>query len=308
VTRKAAKRKPEDTSVSGNKKQKEDLNSSQIFCMLQELLKRSENNEASTSGYNTGENQDTTEDFIPVDDESNIDQQDLFSVDNDPEVIFDENNYEFSMPKIFEDETKFCSPVSENLATFIKMGCTQKAEVSKYFDEIKVPENCKHLVPPLINSEIWNTLYVNVQQRDKTIQEAQRILGLAIVPMINLAEMFKRNKFDMKQAKKDVSDAITLACNAMYEVNARRRYILRPYVHKKFQQLCSAATPIEEKTLFPSNVTKRMKEIADASKINKQMVTGQNSYNSRNFNGSKTSEADHKEAEQAHTGEEEQAS
>lgn len=74
--------------------------------------------------------------------------------------------------------------------------------------------------------------------------------------MINLAEMFKKNKFDMKEAKKDVSDAITLACNAMYETNVRRRYILRPYVHKKFQQLCSASTPIEEKTLFPSDVTK----------------------------------------------------
>lgn len=106
--------------------------------------------------------------------------------------------------------------MSENLAKFIKMGCTQKADVTKYLDEIKVPENCKNLVPPLINSEIWNNLYVNVQQRDKTIQEAQKILGLAIVPMINLAEMFKKNKFDMKQAKKYVSDAITLACNAMY--------------------------------------------------------------------------------------------
>lgn len=94
--------------------------------------------------------------------------------------------------------------------------------------------------------------------------------------MINLAEMFKKNKFDMKQAKKYVSDAITLACNAMYETNVRRRYILRPYVHKNFQQLCSASTPIDhdEKTLLPSDVTKRMKEITDASEINKQLLSG----------------------------------
>lgn len=118
------------------------------------------------------------------------------------------------MPKVFEDETKFCSPVSKSLAKFIKMGCTQKAEVTKYLEEIKVPENCKNLVPPLINSEIWNNLYVNVQQRDKTIQEVQIILVLAIVPMINLAELFKKNKFHMKQVKKYVSDAITLACKA----------------------------------------------------------------------------------------------
>lgn len=47
---------------------------------------------------------------------------DLFSVDNDPEVVFDDENYEISMPKIFEDDTKFSEPISENMAKFIKMG------------------------------------------------------------------------------------------------------------------------------------------------------------------------------------------
>lgn len=40
----------------------------------------------------------------------------------------------------------------------------------------------------------------------------------------------------------------------MYELNERRRFILRPYVQKKFQKLCAATTPIEEKTLFPSDI------------------------------------------------------
>lgn len=38
------------------------------------------------------------------------------------------------MPKIFEDETKFCEQMSENLSIFIKMGCIQKADVSKYIN------------------------------------------------------------------------------------------------------------------------------------------------------------------------------
>jgi hypothetical protein len=52
-------------------------------------------------------------------------------------------------------------------------------------------------------------------------------LELAIVPIINLAEVFKRNRFDIKQANLHVSDAITLASNAMYEANVRRRYIFK---------------------------------------------------------------------------------
>lgn len=45
------------------------------------------------------------------------------------------------------------------MAKFIKVGCTQEADVSKYLDDVKILENCKNLVPPLINSEIWNNLF-----------------------------------------------------------------------------------------------------------------------------------------------------
>lgn len=52
VSKKTSKRK-KDEPESGNKKQKVDLNPSQIYSMLHEPLKRSENNcnEAGTSGY-----------------------------------------------------------------------------------------------------------------------------------------------------------------------------------------------------------------------------------------------------------------
>lgn len=78
----------------------------------------------------------------------------------------------------------------------------------------------------------------------------------------------------MKKAKKCVLDEITPACNAMYELNVRLRFILRPFVHKRFPQLCAATSQIEEKTFFSSDITKRMKDISNASKINKQLLTG----------------------------------
>lgn len=285
----SGKRKNEEKTVK-SKEQQEQFNPSQLFSVLNELLKRTENIDHARNkpGCSTsGENPERMEDFFP---ESDIDQNelnnesDLFSVDNDPEVVFDGENCEIFMPKIFEDDTKFSEPISENMAKFIKMGCTQKADLSKFLENVIIPENCKNLVPPLINSEIWNNLYSNVQQRDRTLQDAQRILGLSIVPMINLAEMFKTNKLEMKKAKKCVSDAITFACNAMYELNVRRRFISRPFVQKKFQQLCAATTPIEEKTLYPSDITKRMKEITDASKINRQL-TGYPRNISKNYRG-----------------------
>lgn len=107
--------------------------------------------------------------FLFLDDLNGMDQSDFFLIDNDLEVIFDDESCEFLMFKVFEDEIKFCFLVLENLVKFIKMGCIQKVDVIKYFDEIKVFENCKNLVLLFINLEIWNNLYVNVQQRDKII-------------------------------------------------------------------------------------------------------------------------------------------
>lgn len=47
------------------------------------------------------------------------------------------------MPKVFEGETKYFTLVSENLVKFVKMGSTQKADLTKDLDEIKVPETAK---------------------------------------------------------------------------------------------------------------------------------------------------------------------
>lgn len=72
-------------------------------------------------------------------------------------------------------------------------------------------------------------------------------------------EMFKTNKIDMKETKKCITESITFSCNTIYEPNVKRRYILRPFVSKKFQPLCAASTQIEETTLFPTDVTKKIK-------------------------------------------------
>jgi hypothetical protein len=39
------------------------------------------------------------------------------------------------MPKIFEDETNFSGPISENMAKFIKTCCNEKAEVSSIWSK-----------------------------------------------------------------------------------------------------------------------------------------------------------------------------
>lgn len=47
------------------------------------------------------------------------------------------------MPKVFEGETKYFTLVLENLVKFVKMGSTQKADLTKDLDEIKVLKTVK---------------------------------------------------------------------------------------------------------------------------------------------------------------------
>lgn len=110
-----------------------------------------------------------------------------------------------------------------------------------------------------MNYEIWNNWYVNVKLRDKRIQEALKCLRKINSTWNRLRSLLR----------------------------PRRRYILRPYVYQKNQQLWSASTPIEEKTLFPCDVTKLLKETTDASKIHKQLISGPNITSQRHFHSSK---------------------
>lgn len=50
---------------------------------------------------------------------------------------------------------------------------------------------------------------------------------------------------------KTVSDALMLACNAGFEMNIKRRYILKPYVQKRFQH---SIYFYRKKTLLPNDI------------------------------------------------------
>lgn len=101
------KRKQDDVPVP-KKQRKVDFNPSQIYFMLSELLKRSitqsstDEPEACTSAINT----ESVEEIFPFSDDLNgMDKSDLFSIDNDPEVIFDDES--FQCPRFLKTRQNF---------------------------------------------------------------------------------------------------------------------------------------------------------------------------------------------------------
>lgn len=86
--------------------------------------------------------------FFPesdIDQNKLINESNLISVDYEPEVVFDDETCKISMPKIFEDDAKFSEPIFENMAKFMKMGCTQKSDLYKFLKNVRIVKTWFHL-------------------------------------------------------------------------------------------------------------------------------------------------------------------
>lgn len=61
------------------------------------------------------------------------------------------------------------------------------------------------------------------------------------------------------EAQSFVSDAITLLGQAQFNISLRRRYMIRPFLKKKYSALCNIATPITTQ-LFGDDLNKEIKK------------------------------------------------
>lgn len=231
----AKKRKTKDSGTSNVKKRKYFSQAEKAMAeMLQNFMERFENfpgtskspvtaaapaplpdvdNMYEGDDYDEYEDQDDSDEYDEEKVVSNVPKlgYDLFNKPDrhDKRVVISTDNTPLQLPKIFENETKFSAAISDDLANYVNSTCTNKADVSELLKGNLIPVNCKALVPPLINPEIWSFLYANIQQRDKSLQEVQKILGLSIAPMLRLADIFESTHIDVTESKRLLTQAIS---------------------------------------------------------------------------------------------------
>ena len=154
-------------------------------------------------------------DYNQYDDDSILELNELFPNCATANQVIVSDKSDFDLPHIFEEQTRFSDALSESLAEFVNSACTKQADVATFIEASQIPSNCKSLVPPLINSEIWSYLYSNIQQRDKRLQEVQKMLGVSVVPMIKMAEMLKTGQIDLINAKTWITQAIAFVIQSL---------------------------------------------------------------------------------------------
>lgn len=200
----------------------------------------------------------------------------IFS-DNDSdqsEVLSDDNDFDYELPRIFEGDERFGDEVCDSISKVCNNICTKKTDVSAMINELKVPSNCKSLVVPPVNPEIWQFLDRKPKSSDLGLQTLQRLLAYGMIPVMTLAGILKTKKPDIKLMREAVSKAMTILCNAHFELSVKRKVMLKPYIDRKFHQLCNKNEEIGT-NLFGDEIGKKLTQINEVNKINKN-ITGRN--------------------------------
>lgn len=189
------------------------------------------------------------------------------------------DEYFWQLPKLKIPEKG--EAISQSLASLINTACTSQCETDGIVSKYKLPENCDKLAPPLINGEIWNEIHKKAQTYDRAFRDIQGLIASGMIPIIKLASLLKDQIKSNEQAKTMFSDSITLFGQAQYNLSLRRRYMIRPFLKKKYSNLCNLNTPITT-SLFGDDVQKEIKKCDTSLSVAKDQY---GSYGPQRFRG-----------------------
>ncbi|CAC5387780.1 unnamed protein product [Mytilus coruscus] len=235
------------------------------------LQRTRQNNETARTENNHNDqysDQEEESDYPVYDTCNNNIENGNFSIFSDD----DENNeFDYELPRFFEGDERFGEEVCESISKVCDNICKKKTDV---FDnghyELKVPSNCKSLVVPPVNPEICQFLDRKTKSSNLGLQNLQRLLAYGVIPVITLAGILKTKKPDIKLMREAVSKAMTVLCNTHFELSVKRKLMLKPYIDRKFHQLCNKIEEIGT-NLFGDEIGKKLNQINEVNKINKNV-------------------------------------
>lgn len=189
---------------------------------------------------------------------------------DDQDIAFgpkvDSDDAVWDLPKLKVPEKG--DPVNDSLASLINTAFTSQCDLDSVSSKYQVPVNCDRAIPPLVNQEIWKTLDKKAHLQDKSMVDIQNLVVTGLGPVVQLVDFMKKNNCMKDEAKVMFSDLLTVLGQVQFNLSLRRRYLIRPYLKKKYSSLCSISMPITTK-LFGDDISKEVKSCDALSYIGK---------------------------------------
>ena len=142
------------------------------------------------------------------------------------------------------------------------------------------PANVPMLVPAKVDEKIWPKLTDNTQNREKKLLKiCTKLVKMitAAVAQLHSIDALKTSlkgeaKDQIKELLKTGLDIIQLGACSLQDLNQTRRNSIKYDLNPQFRGLC--AIPKEETTmLFGSNVSERVKEMAEVNKMSSKLTS-----------------------------------
>ena len=135
------------------------------------------------------------------------------------------------------------------------------------------PENCELLQSTRVNQLIWGKLRPTTRNRDVKLQKVQTLIIKGMIALGQGAQHILDAPGIDKSTVHEIFDALALMAQGNLELNLTRRELIKPDLHKDYQNLCCSDVPITS-MLFGDDITKHLKELSETSKLGSKMSRG----------------------------------
>ncbi len=160
--------------------------------------------------------------------------------------------------------------IDEKLAAVITKTVRRQPSDDKMTEKLnsfKRPANIEELKPTRVNPEIWSSLQAKTRSFDIKLQKVESALLKSIVPIVScIASLMKSEASDPKDLMTKLIDSVAIIGYSKYELNLRRRELIKPDLNRQFSVLCSAQAPVTG-LLFGDNLTQQCKDIQENNKL-----------------------------------------
>ena len=150
------------------------------------------------------------------------------------------------------------NPIDSNIAISLKYLMSTKINetvLTETLDRYGRPPNCKVLVAPKVNPQIWDNVNARTRSVDLKLQKVQKSVVKGITAFCS----------GLDNITSQQQDTLALFANANYEMNMLRRELIKPDLNPRFGHLCKSSVKVTD-LLFGDNLPQQMKNIQEEQK------------------------------------------
>ena len=198
-----------------------------------------------------------------------------------------------SLSKSFEEKEETPQPVEDKLESIITKRWHQKLtekQLKEKAEKYTRPENCKTLLAPRVNKEIWAKLERKARGEDLKISQPQKVLASAGSAIAQSTQLLLKTHAENKAVNVEElirmnADSLALLGHVSGDLAQLRRDNIRPHLSEDFYSLCSSQVPVTD-YLFGNedDLQTRITNITASNKISRATSNKKNKYQNQSGN------------------------